>query len=291
MIIDYSFKKVVGVLIVGHLYAYKCKSFYFLLSSGIGMKVLLSRKDTVKFLILSELMKRKDSSQRDIAKKLGITPQAVSEHFKELINEGLVKAVHRGYYEVTERGKEWLRENLFDLHSFAEDLIKKIYSDQVVAIAVGKIEEGDSVKFWIEDGYIYAKRDEEGNGVALISAEDGEDVLVKPTSGFELPKEKGEIIVVKVPDIVEGGSRRVNIEKLRELIWSRPKSIVVSVGIEALVTSRKAGVEPIFFGGKAVCVEAAHMGSGVIVLCVENMLDDLLRTLIDEDLKFDIKEL
>ncbi len=255
------------------------------------MKVLLSRKDTVKFLILSELMKRKDSSQRDIAKKLGITPQAVSEHFKELISEGLVKAVHRGYYEVTERGKEWLRENLFDLHSFAEDLIKKIYSDQVVAIAVGKIEEGDSVRFWIEDGYIYAKKEERGNGIALISAEDGEDILVKPTSGFELPKEKGEIIVVKVPDIVEGGSRKVDIEKLRELIWSRPKSIVVSVGIEALVTSRKAGVEPIFFGGKAVCVEAAHMGSGVIVLCVENMLDDLLRTLIDEDLKFDIKEL
>jgi len=255
------------------------------------MRVLLSRKDTVKFLILTELTRKKDCSQRDIARKLGITPQAVSEHFKELIADGFVKAIHRGYYEVTEKGKEWLRKNIFDLHAFAEDLIREIYSEQVVAIAVGKINEGDSVRFWMEDGYTYAKKDENGNGVAMISAEDGEDVLVKPISGFEMPKEKGEIIVVKVPDIAEGGSRKVDIGKLRELIWSRPKSIVVSIGIEALVASRKAGVEPIFFGGKAVSVEAAHMGSGVIILCTEKMLNDLLRTLIDEELSFDIKEL
>ncbi len=76
----------------------------------------------------------------------------------------------------------------------------------------------------------------------------------------------------------------------RELVKSRPTSIVVAIGIEALVTCRKIRVEPIFFGAKEVCIEAAHHGSGVIVACTESMLNDLLRSLIDEGLEFEIKE-
>lgn len=254
------------------------------------MNVLLSRKDTIRFLILSELMINPECNQRDIARKLNLTPQAISEHFKEMVNEGLIRVVHKGYYEVTRKGEEWMSRNLIDLHMFSEELLKKIYSKTVVAIAKGSIKEQDTVRYWFGDGFIFAEKSSKGNGIALTSADDGEDVLIKPTGSFE-PPEKGEIIVVKIPDVAEGGSRKVDLEAFRELVKSRPTSIVVAIGIEALVSCRKIRVEPIFFGAKEVCIEAAHHGSGVIVACTEKRINDLLRGLIEEGLEFEIKDM
>ncbi len=254
------------------------------------MNVLLSRKETIRFLILAELMVNPECNQRDIARKLNLTPQAISEHFKEMVAEGLINVIHKGYYEVTRKGEEWMSRNLIDLHLFSEELLKKVYSRTVVAIAKGEIKEGETVRYWFGDGYIFAEKSSDGNGVALTSAKDSEDVLIKPTGSFE-PPEKGEIIIVKVPDVAAGGSRKVDLEAFRELVKSRPTSIVVAIGIEALVTCRKIRVEPIFFGAKEVCIEAAHQGSGVIVACTESRINDLLRGLIDEGLKFEIREM
>ncbi len=253
------------------------------------MNVLLSRKDTIRLLILAELTLNRECNQRDIAKKLNLTPQAISEHFKELVSEGYVKVIQKGYYEVTRKGEEWLTKNLLDLHIFSEDLLKKIYSKSIVAIACGDINEGDRVFYWFSDGFVFAKRKSDGNGVAITSAADGEEVLIKPTGTFE-PPAKGEIVVVKIPNVSEGGSRRVDLEKFKKLVKSKPRSIVVAIGVEALVTCRKIGIEPIFFGAKEVCIEASHHGGNVIVACTESMMNDLLRSLIEEDLKFEIVE-
>ena len=249
------------------------------------MKVLLNRRDTIKLLILSELVIRKNCNQRDIAEKLQLTPQAVSEYFKELIAEGLVKVIQKGYYEATDRGIDWLTKNLFDLHMFSEDLLKKIYSHSLIAIAIGEVRAGDKVYYWFENGLIYCKVSNNANGIALISASDGEELLIKPIEGFKPPK-RGKIIIIKVPDIGEGGSRKIDINKLKNLIKKYP--VVVAIGVEALVCCKKAGVEPIFFGGKEACIEAAHHGCDVVVVCTESLLDDLLRKIINENLKFEI---
>jgi putative transcriptional regulator len=251
------------------------------------MNVLLSRKETIRLLILSELVSKKETNQREIARKLDLTPQAISEYFKELVGDGFVRIVHKGFYEVTEKGVEWLTKNLFDLHVFSEELVKKLYSKSLVAIAKGKIKENSRVRYWFEDGFILAKKDGKGNGIALTSADDGEDVLIKPVEGFQ-PPGKGSILIVKVPDIGEGGSRKVNHTALKKLIEDNPKKIVVAIGVEALVACRKVRVEPIFFGSKEVCIEASHHGCGVIVVCTESMLDSLLTSLTDENLKFEI---
>ncbi|MEM0302855.1 MAG: winged helix-turn-helix transcriptional regulator [Archaeoglobaceae archaeon] len=251
--------------------------------------ILINKKDVTRLLILSELLLNPECNQRDIAKKLNLTPQAISEHFKELVAENLVRVVHRGYYELTEKGEEWLSKNLLDLHVFSEELLKKVYSKSIVTIAVGSVKEGETVKYWFEDGFIFAKKDPNGNGVALTSAEDGEDLLIKPTGIFEAPQ-KGEIIIVKVPSVGEGGSRKIQLESFKELVRSKRKDIVVAMGIEALIACRKIGIEPIFFGAKDVCIEASHHGCGVIAVCAEDRINDLLRSLIEEGLKFEIKE-
>ncbi|MBE8538690.1 winged helix-turn-helix transcriptional regulator [Geoglobus acetivorans] len=251
------------------------------------MKVLLSRRETVKLLILAELMRNPECNQRDIAKKLSITPQAVSEHFKELVSEELINVVHKGYYVVTEKGKDWLNRNLFDLHMFTEDLISKIYSSSVLALAREGIKEGDTVEYWFEDGFVYVRKSETGNGVATGDAEEGEEVLVKPTGAFT-PPQKGEVVIFKVPMVERGGSRAADVEHLEKLIKGKRRHVVVAMGLEALVTCRKAGVEPIFFGAKNVCIEASHHGSGVIAVVTESVMEDLVRTLIEEGISFDI---
>ncbi|MCS7131016.1 MAG: winged helix-turn-helix transcriptional regulator [Archaeoglobaceae archaeon] len=251
--------------------------------------ILINKKDVTRLLILSELLLNPECNQRDIAKKLDLTPQAISEHFKELVAENLIKVVHRGYYELTSKGEEWLSKNLLDLHVFSEELLKKVYSKSIVTIAVGSVKEGEKVRYWFEDGFIFAKKDLEGNGVALTSAEDGEDLLIKPTGIFE-PPQKGEIIIVKVPNVGEGGSRKLDLKGFGELVRTKRKSILVAMGIEALIACRKIRVEPIFFGAKEVCIEASHHGCGVIVACAEDRINDLLRSLIEEGLKFEIKE-
>lgn len=252
------------------------------------MKVLLSRKDTIKLLILSELITNRECNQRDIATKLKLTPQAISEYFRELISDGFIKTIYKGYYEVTDRGIDWLTKNLFDLHLFSEDLLKKIYSRSLIAIAIGDIKEGDGVSYWFKNGLIYCSSNGKPNAIALTSAKDGEEVLIKPTEEFK-PPERGKVFILKVPDVCEGGSRKVNIETIKETIDKNPEAVVVALGVEALVACRKVGVEPIFFGAREVCVESAHHGCDVIVVCTESLIDDMLRRLIEENIAFEIK--
>ena len=250
------------------------------------MRVLLSRRDTIRLLILAELITNKNINQREIANRLNLTPQAISEYFKELTSEGLVRVIQKGFYEITEKGIDWLVKNLFDLHLFSEDLLKRIYSYSLVAIAVGEIRKGDEVRYWFDKGLIYCTKDENPNSIALTTAEDGEEVLIKPREEFR-PPEKGRVTVFKVPDVCQGGSRAVDLKILREFVAKA--DVIVALGVEALISCRKVGVEPVFFGAKEACVESAHHGCNVVVVCTESLIDDMLRRLIDEDIPFEVK--
>ena len=250
------------------------------------MRVLLSRRDTIRLLILAELITNRNINQREIANRLNLTPQAISEYFKELTSEGLVRVIQKGFYEITEKGIDWLVKNLFDLHLFSEDLLKRIYSYSLVAIAVGNVRKGDEVRYWFDRGLVYCTKDGNPNSIALTSAKDGEEVLIKPKEEFK-PPEKGKVTVFKVPDVCEGGSRAVDLESLKGFIANA--DVIVALGVEALISCRKIGVEPVFFGAKEVCVESAHHGCNVVVVCTESLIDDMLRRLIDEDIPFEVK--
>ena len=250
------------------------------------MKVLLSRRDTIRLLILAELISRRNCNQREIAEKLKLTPQAISEYFKDLTSEGFVRILQKGFYEVTDKGVDWLVKNLYDLHVFSEELLKRVYSHSVVAIAKEDVRAGEGVRYWFDGGLIYC--DKRGkNAVALTSAKAGEDVLIKPKDEFK-PPERGKVIVFKVPDVCEGGSRAVNLERLKELV--KDVDVVVALGVEALVSCRKIGIDPVLFGAREVCIESAHHGCTVLVVCTESLTNDLLRRLLEEEIPFEIKD-
>ncbi len=243
------------------------------------MDVLLSRKDTMKLLILCQLLNR--LNQREIARRLNLTPQAISEYFKDLMAEEFISSGRDGY-EITDKGLYWLIKNLFNLHVFTEELLKKLYSTSLVAIATESLKKGDNVFYWFRNGLIYCKKVEKNsNAIALMDADRDEEVLIKPFV-FKPPK-KGRALIVEVPDVIHGGSRTLDLSKLKDL-----KGLPVALGIEALIVCKKLGINPIFFGAKEACIESVHHGCDVIVFCTRSLMSDLIRRLIEEEIEFEI---
>lgn len=240
------------------------------------MDALIRRRDTVKMLILALLLD--GLNQREIAKRLNLTPQAISEYFKELSTEGLIEG-----YDLTDRGLKWLIEKVYEVHMWSEEILKRVFSVKVIAIAVGDVKRGGKVRYWFEEGIVYCKADENYNAIALTDGKD-EEVLIKPLS-FK-PPEKGGVVIYQVPDAVLGGSRSVDLDRLRELAKDR---LVVALGVEALVACRKAGLNAIFFGSKYSCVEAVHHGCNVLAVCTQSLVKDLVHTLLDEGISFSVE--
>jgi len=245
------------------------------------MDVLLSRKNTVKLLILSLLLN--NANQRQIAKRLNLTPQAVSEYFKELVSDGLVEC-NRGYV-ITDRGLKWLVDELFNIHVWSERILKCLYSTSLTAISTEKIEKGEEVGYLFQNGLIYCGKSKDYNykAIALTSADEGDEILIRPLT-FKPPK-KGEITIFEVPDVTSGGSRCVDLNKLKEIAKGK---IVTALGVEALVACRKSGLKPVFFGAREVCIESAHHGCDVLVVCTKSLVKDLIQKLLDESLTFDV---
>ena len=235
----------------------------------------MRRRDTVKLLILTLILD--GLNQREIAKRLRLTPQAISEYFKDLTSNGLVKD-----YNITEKGFRWLVERLFNLHVWTENILKDLYSRNIVAIAVGEVRRNDKVFYWFENGLIYCKVNENYNAIAITDGKD-EEVLIKPLA-FKPPR-RGKVQIFVVPEVVDGGSKVVDVDNLRRIGEGK---FVVSLGVEAFVACKKANLNSIFFGARCCCVEAVHHGCDVLVVCTRSLLNDLIQTLLDEGIEYEV---
>lgn len=69
------------------------------------MKIFKGKGELTRFQILAEIARSQPHlRQRDIAKKIGITVQAVSENIKSLVKEGYVEYGHRrSEYRLTKK--------------------------------------------------------------------------------------------------------------------------------------------------------------------------------------------
>ncbi|MDL5503657.1 MAG: winged helix-turn-helix transcriptional regulator, partial [Candidatus Methanoperedens sp.] len=73
--------------------------------------ILRSKKEITRFQILVEIAAHQpDVMQKEIASRIGITPQAVSEYIKDLVQEGFLYSDGRVRYRVTKNGIEWVLE-------------------------------------------------------------------------------------------------------------------------------------------------------------------------------------
>ncbi len=254
--------------------------------------ILRSKKEITKFQILVEIAAHQpDVMQKEIADKIGITPQAVSEYIKELVSEGLLFADGRVRYRVTKKGVEWVLERAQELKKYARFVMEDVVSHISVATAIARegLDKGQKVSLMMEKGLLYAGREGEVSGITISGAQEGEEVGVTDLKGM-ITFPPVNITICKVPRVERGGSRSVDYGMLKKHAADKP--YIAALGVEALVSLRKINVQPnILFGAKESVVEAAFHGLSSLVVSVDEEVPSLLNRLESEGLSYEVVDL
>jgi putative transcriptional regulator len=254
--------------------------------------ILRSKKEITKFQILVEIAGHQpDVMQKEIAERIGITPQAVSEYIKDLVSEGFLFSDGRMRYRITKNGVEWVLERAIELKKYARFVMEDIVSHVSVATAIarGKFKKGDAVSLMMENGLLYAGTDGDVTGITTSDSELGEDVGVTDLKGM-ISFPQVNITICKVPRVEKGGSRNVDLEMLKSISIDKP--YIAAIGVEALISLRKINVQPnILFGAKESVVEAAFHGLSSLVVSVDEEVPSLLNRLEAEGLNYEVVDL
>jgi len=259
------------------------------------IEVLRNKNQTTKFQILVEIADRgPDVQQREIARKLEITPQAISEYIAQLINEDLLISEGRSRYRVTNEGVNWVIRSMRELDSYNTFIQRAVNNISVcAAIAEDNLDKGQPVGLKMKDGLLFASAEVNSGATAVTtsSARPGEDIGVCNISGI-IPLDIGRVTVLKVPSIERGGSRQVDYTALKK--HTANGRVVISLGLEALAALRRAGVDFYQFGAADTAIEAAQCGLDPLVVCVESETSALVTRLDRKHVRYeliDIEEL
>ncbi|MFB6069232.1 MAG: winged helix-turn-helix transcriptional regulator [Halobacterium sp.] len=109
--------------------------------------VLRSKGDASRYQILVHVTERQPTvSQQEIAERVGMSSQAVSDYLQELVERGFVRKHGRLRYEVTSRGVDWLASRTETLRRFVDrvssDVLDEVDVDDVVE-HVERLRNGD----------------------------------------------------------------------------------------------------------------------------------------------------
>ena len=258
------------------------------------IELLHSKSGITKFQILIEVAAHQPNvRQKEIAEKIGVTPQAVSEYIKELVAEGLVYSEGRVRYRITKIGVEWVLENAADMKRYARYVMSDIIShvSTWTAIAEEDLEEGKEVYLNMDKGLLYVSTTGVTNatGTTISSAKKGEDVGVTDLMGL-IDLENASITICRIPRVERGGSRNVDVERLRAL--AKSKAYIATVGVESLIALKRIGLEPhVMFGAKESVIEAAYHGLSSLVLAIDEEVPSILSRLETENLEYELVDL
>jgi putative transcriptional regulator len=253
------------------------------------IEVLRNKNLTTKFQILVEVADRgPDIQQREIARKLEITPQAVSDYIAQLVKDNMLVARGRSSYRVTNEGVNWVIKALRELSGYNLFIQRALNNISVcAAIAGDDLAKNQRVAIKMKDGLLFALADTDdgATGVTTSSARAGEDVGVSNIKGI-VPMDVGMVTIVKVPSVERGGSRRVDYRVVaKQVAAAKP---ITSLGLEAGVVLRRVGAEFYPYGAAGVAIESARSGLNPLVVCVENETSELITRLEKEKIRYQL---
>ena len=253
------------------------------------IEVLRNKNQTTKFQILVEIAdKGPDIQQREIARELDITPQAVSDYISQLINDRMLITLGRSSYRVTNEGVNWVIKSLKELNSYNLFIQRAVNSISVcAALAEADLKSNQKVSLKMKGGLLYASAqiDNGASGFTVSAAKAGEDVGISGIKGI-VPLKTGSVTIFKVPDIAGGGSRKVNYNLLKKYV--SVSDITAGLGIESYAALSKSGADFYRYGAVEVTVEAARTGLNSLVCCVEGELNELLIRLEKEKIHYEL---
>lgn len=258
------------------------------------IELLSSKSGITKFQILIEVAAHQPNvRQKEIAEKIGVTPQAVSEYIKELVAEGLVSSEGRVRYRITKQGVEWVLENAAEMKRYARFVMSDIIShvSTWTAITEEDVNADQEVYLTMRNGLLYVSTQNVTNatGTTISAALKGEDVGVTDLMGL-IDLENASITICKIPRVERGGSKNVDLERLESLV--RSKSYLATIGVESLIALRRVGREPhVMFGAKESVIEAAFHGLSSLVLAIDEEVPGILSRLESENLEYELVDL
>jgi len=258
------------------------------------MKVFKKKGELTRFQILAEIAREQPHlRQKDIAKKLGITVQAVSENIKSLVDDGFVETgMGNAKYKITKRGIEKVKNEAVNLRKYADNVLDTMntYKSVWPAIAREDMESGETVWLEMENGILYAgKEKKSAYAEVLKTASKGDDVALVKLGGT-IKLEPGQVVIIQVPTINDGGSKACDLERIMK-IYERGFDRVGIMGTVSRVVTNKLGIVTDFeFGTPNATVAAAKRGLNVLVFAVGKMSKSLIRKLESEGLTYTVED-
>jgi putative transcriptional regulator len=258
-----------------------------------GSSLLLRDKgEFTKFQILFEVMRNQPHvKQKDISDALGITIQAVSKYFKKLKKEGFLEAgSDKADYRLTPKATEKLETDIKNLERYVITIRREMKIERYFpAMATKPIKAGDKVGLMMKKVVLYAVASSnsaaEAFGTAITDASRGEDVGLKDLQG-KVKLRQGRILIVKLPSIRQGGSRTVDLAKVRKFYDEfKPDRIGVMGAVGRAILNKlglKADVE---FGISRAAALAASRGLNVFVLVVGRMVNRVIEEIDTTNMK------
>jgi putative transcriptional regulator len=256
------------------------------------IRLLREKGEFTKFQILFEVMRNQPHvKQKDISDALGITIQAVSKYFKKLTREGLLEAgSERADYRLTPKAVEKLCEYIKNLERYIASIKREMNVEHhFPALATKPIKAGEKVGLMVKKGILYAVASTnpaaEAFGVATIDARRDEDVGLKDLEG-KLKLRQGKILIVKLPSIKQGGSRTVDLAKVRAFYEKfKPDKIGVMGAVGRAILNKLGLKADIEFGISRAAALAASRGLNVFVLVVGRMVNRVVEEIDATNMK------
>jgi putative transcriptional regulator len=253
-------------------------------------EILQNKNSATRFQILVEIAASgPDMQQKKIALKLGITPQAVSDYMQQMVADELLETISRSHYKISTKGVNWVLKILRELRAYSSFVEQAVTNITVcAAIAESDIKGGQSIGLKMKNGLLYATPKISGNarGIAVSSVGEGEDLDVSNIEGL-IEITRGKITILQVPVVQKGGSKHVNMDLLRTYIADSQN--IGAIGIESLVSMRRANVEPRYiYGVTEAAIEAAQCGLPFTIVCTEDAISGLLKRIQAENLNYEL---
>jgi len=251
-------------------------------------QVLRNKNYATRFQILVEIAANQPYiQQKDIASRIGVTSQAVSEYINMLEKDNWIQTDGRAHYRITKEGVNWLLKSLRELQQYSSTAERALVNITTWAvIADSDFKAGEKVSLEMKQGLLYAVpfKSSGAHGTTTNAAKNGEDIGITGIEDIVI-FEIGSITVLEIPDIQQGGSRSADITKLKQYLDKA--DVTGAMGIEAIVAMRKLGVEPDFlYGVTPAAVEAARSGLKVVIACSRSESVHLLQRLNEENIRF-----
>jgi putative transcriptional regulator len=230
--------------------------------------------------------------QKTIASTVNITTQAVSAYIKEMVKDGWIRTNGRSNNNVTKEGVNWLLKAVREMRVYIDRVDGVTRNMSICATVAGcNILKGQQVGLEMRSGLLIATgyNGHSAKGIAVTDARTGEDVGISSIEGI-VELETSKIVILSIPGIQKGGSRKVDLKRLKKAIDDN--SVTCAIGIESIIALRQIGIQPQYTHGvREVAAEAAQCGLSVIIVCVSGELPTLVRSLDDRHIEYQILDM